>query len=236
MAFKSVLRRSALITVSAASAVALAACGAGQISQTANQHPAVDGAMNGGEDAAGKGAENTNSALGFVNIRDAHILVDPEAGTAGLKFSASNQQRATESVYKLKSVTVEGIGEVELKKVAETPSFAKAAKGDKSLPRECQIVAGPKSVIDPLAESIIDPLTKTPKDNTGCIAYYTNELDPATLVGDKSSAAGQNREATFQFTDPQGQTNTYDLDITISADILEAGAPNRGADGMIESK
>lgn len=228
MAFKSVLRRSALITVSAASAVALAACGAGQISQTANQHPAVDGAMNGGEDAAGKGAENTNSALGFVNIRDAHILVDPEAGTAGLKFSASNQQRATESVYKLKSVTVEGIGEVELKKVAETPSFAKAAKGDKSLPRECQIVAGPKSVIDPLA--------KTAKDNTGCIAYYTNELDPATLVGDKSNAAGQNREATFEFTDPQGQTNTYDLDITISADILEAGAPNRGADGMIESK
>ena len=228
MAFKSVLRRSALITVSAASAVALAACGAGQISQTANQHPAVDGAMNGGEDAAGKGAENTNSALGFVNIRDAHILVDPEAGTAGLKFSASNQQRATESVYKLKSVTVEGIGEVELKKVAETPSFAKAAKGDKSLPRECQIVAGPKSVIDPLA--------KTAKDNTGCIAYYTNELDPATLVGDKSSAAGQNREATFEFTDPQGNTNTYDLDITVSADILEAGAPNRGADGMIETK
>ncbi|MCQ9350712.1 hypothetical protein [Corynebacterium sp. 5QC2CO] len=228
MAFKSVLRRSALITVSAASAVALAACGAGQISQTANQHPAVDGAMNGGEDAAGKGAENTNSALGFVNIRDAHILVDPEAGTAGLKFSASNQQRATESVYKLKSVTVEGIGEVELKKVAETPSFAKAAKGENSLPRECQIVAGPKSVIDPLA--------KTAKDSTGCIAYYTNELDPATLVGGKSSAAGQNREATFEFTDPQGQTNTYDLDITISADILEAGAPNRGADGMIESK
>ena len=224
MAFNSVLRRSALITVSAASAVALAACGAGQISQ----HPAVDGAMNGGEDAAGKGAENTNSALGFVNIRDAHILVDPEAGTAGLKFSASNQQRATESVYTLKSVTVEGIGEVELKKVAETPSFAKAAKGENSLPRECQIVAGPKSVIDPLA--------KTAKDNTGCIAYYTNELDPATLVGDKSSAAGQNREATFEFTDPQGQTNTYDLDITVSADILEAGAPNRGADGMIESK
>lgn len=228
MAFKSVLRRSALVTVSAASAVALAACGAGQISQTANQHPAVDGAMNAGEDAAGKGAENSNSALGFINIRDAHILVDPEAGTAGLKFSASNQQRATESVYKLESITVEGIGEVELKKVAETPSFAKSAKGENSLPRECQIVAGPKSVIDPLA--------KTAKDNAGCIAYYTNELDPATLVGDKSSAAGQNREATFEFTDPQGNTNTYDLDITVSADILEAGAPNRGADGMIETK
>lgn len=233
MAFKSVLRRSALITVSAASAVALAACGAGQISQTANQHPAVDGAMNGGEDAAGKGAENTNSALGFVNIRDAHILVDPEAGTAGLKFSASNQQRATESVYTLKSVTVEGIGEVELKKVAETPSFAKAAKGENSLPRECQIVAGPKSVIDPLAKTAKD---NTGKYNTGCIAYYTNELDPARLVGDKRSAAGQNREATFEFTDPQGNTNTYDLDITVSADILEAGAPNRGADGMIETK
>mgnify|MGYP001759094726 FL=1 len=96
------------------------------------------------------------------------------------------------------------------------------------MPRECQIVAGPKSVIDPLA--------KTAKDNTGCIAYYTNELDPSTLVGDKSSAAGQNREATFEFTDPQGNTNTYDLDITVSADILEAGAPNRGADGMIETK
>lgn len=233
MAFKSVLRRSALITVSAASAVALAACGAGQISQTANQHAAVDGAMNGGEDAAGKGAENTNSALGFVNIRDAHILVDPETGTAGLKFSASNQQRATESVYTLKSITVEGIGEVKLKKVAETPSFAKAAKGENSLPRECQIVAGPKSVIDPLAKTA---KANTDKKNIGCIGYYTNELDPSTLVGDKSSAAGQNREATFEFTDPQGQTNTYDLDITISADILEAGAPNRGADGMIESK
>ncbi|WP_297452889.1 hypothetical protein [uncultured Corynebacterium sp.] len=228
MAFKSVLRRSALITVSAASAVALAACGAGQISQTANQHPAVDGAMNGGDDAAGKGAENTNSALGFVNIRDAHILVDPEAGTAGLKFSASNQQRATESVYKLKSITVEGLGDVQLKKVAETPSFAKSAKGEKSLPRECQIVAGPKSVIDPLA--------KTAKDNTGCIAYYTNELDPETLVGANSSAAGQNRKATFEFTDPQGNANTYDLDITVSADILEAGTPDRGADGAIESK
>lgn len=228
MAFKSVLRRSALVTVSAASAVALAACGAGQISQTANQHPAVDGAMNAGEDAAGKGAENSNSALGFINIRDAHILVDPEASTAGLKFSASNQQRATESVYKLESITIEGIGEVELKKVAETPSFAKSAKGENALPRECQIVAGPKSVIDPLA--------KTAKDNAGCIAYYTNELNPATLVGTNSSAAGQNREATFEFTDPQGNTNTYDLDITVSADILEAGAPNRGADGMIETK
>lgn len=227
MAFKSVLRRSALVTVSAASAIALAACGAGQISQTANQHPAVDGAMNAGKDAAGTGAGDANPALGFINIRDAHILVDPEAGTAGLKFSASNQQRATESVYKLDSVEVEGLGKVKLTKVAETPSFAKAAKGALSLPRECQIVAGP--------DAIIKPLAKNAKEGTGCIAYYTNKLNPTTLVGSNSSAAGQNREATFTFSDPQGNKNSYDLDITISADILEAGQPDRGADGMIES-
>ena len=46
MTLKSVVRRGALATVAAASAVALAACGAGQISQTANQVAAVDGAQN----------------------------------------------------------------------------------------------------------------------------------------------------------------------------------------------
>lgn len=228
MAFKSVLRRSALVTVSAASAVALAACGAGQISQTANQHPAVDGSMNAGKTAAGETSGDANVALGFVNIRDAHILVDPEGGTAALKFSASNQQRATDSAYTLNSVSVEGLGEVRLRQVAKTPSFDKAAENDKSLPRECQIVVGPASVIDPLA--------KTAKENTGCIAYYTNTLDPENLVGSNSSAAGQNRTVTFDFTDPEGNDNSYEMDVTVSADILEAGTADRGEDGMIESK
>ena len=202
-----------LAAVAVASALALTGCSAGQITQTSNQVAAVDGTTAFTEDRE-------------LSVQDATVVL-AEDGQAAVKFTVTNQDRSMKD-HTLKSVTVEGIGEVELKKVAETPSFAKAAKGENSLPRECQIVAGPKSVIDPLA--------KTAKDNTGCIAYYTNELDPATLVGDKSSAAGQNREATFEFTDPQGNTNTYDLDITVSADILEAGAPNRGADGMIETK
>ena len=100
MTLKSVVRRGALATVAAASAVALAACGAGQISQTANQVAAVDG------------AQNVQEAVpGGVAIRDAHIIVDPESGDAALKFSVTNQERSNDAVYTLESVEVEGAGE-----------------------------------------------------------------------------------------------------------------------------
>ncbi|ALA68695.1 hypothetical protein [Corynebacterium lactis] len=227
MAFKSVLRRGSIVAISAASAVVLAACGAGQVSQTADQLPAVDGSLNIGKAEAGKSEAKGNPRIGSVALRDVHVLVDPEGDTAALKFSASNQQRATDSFFTLKSIKVDGVGDVTLKPAGETPSYKEHKKGDKSVPRNCQLVVGPESVIAPLA--------KTAKDNTGCIAYFSNTLNPESLVGEKSSAAAQHRNVTFEFTDKDGAKVTYPLTATVSADILEAGQANRGADGQIET-
>nr|WP_120491768.1 hypothetical protein [Corynebacterium lactis] len=227
MAFKSVLRRGTLIAVSAASAVALAACGAGQVSQTANQLPAVDGSLNVGKAAAGVSEGKGDPRLGSVALRDVHVLVDPEGGTAALKFSASNQQRSTDNYFTLKSINVEGAGTVELKAAGETPAYKEHKKSDKSIARNCQLVVGPESVIAPLA--------KTAKDNPACIAYFTNTLNPASFVGDKSSAAAQNRNVTFEFTDKDGAKVTFPMTATISADILEAGKADRGDNGLIET-
>ena len=89
MTLKSVVRRGALATVAAASAVALAACGAGQISQTANQVAAVDG------------AQNVQEAVpGGVAIRDAHIIVDPESGDAALKFPSPTRARERSRLHR----------------------------------------------------------------------------------------------------------------------------------------
>lgn len=217
MTLKSVVRRGALVAVATATAATLAACGAGQISQTANQVAAVDG------------AQNSQPAIpGGVAIRDAHILVNPEKKTAALKFSASNQERATESVYTLESVEVEGLGNVELTKVSESESFKKLAKGDKSLPRECQMVVDSADNIKQISKGV--------KGNDACIAYYSSNLDSASLVGENGSAAGGNRKATFKVKDAKGKEETIELVVTVSADIVDAGTRDRNDKGLIEEK
>ena len=90
---KSAARRGAIISVTAVSALALASCSAGQITQTADKVAAVDGASASTEDNK-------------VAVRDVTILVEPD-GTAALKFTAVNQGYDTD-VISLESVEVDG--------------------------------------------------------------------------------------------------------------------------------
>ena len=90
---KSAARRGAIISVTAVSALALASCSAGQITQTADKVAAVDGASASTDDNK-------------VAVRDVTILVEPN-GTAALKFTAVNQGYDTD-VISLESVEVDG--------------------------------------------------------------------------------------------------------------------------------
>ncbi len=87
--------RSALaIAVIGAASLGLTACGAGQISQTADQVAAVDGASGHTEDTA-------------VNVRDVTILVT-DSSQASLKFTAVNDEKVGGEAVNLNSVTVDG--------------------------------------------------------------------------------------------------------------------------------
>ncbi|MDK8455515.1 hypothetical protein QP958_08890 [Corynebacterium marquesiae] len=90
---KSAARRGAIISVTAVSALALASCSAGQVTQTADKVAAVDGASASTDDNK-------------VAVRDVTILVEPD-GSAALKFSAVNQGYDTD-VISLESVKVDG--------------------------------------------------------------------------------------------------------------------------------
>ena len=88
------VRRGGAIAVATLSAAALAACSAGQITQTSSQVPAVDGARGGDE------------SLG-VSVQDVTVILDENTADAALKFTAQNQDPSGES-YNLSSVTVDG--------------------------------------------------------------------------------------------------------------------------------
>lgn len=88
---KSTAVRYALTLVAAGSALALTACGAGQISQTADQVAAVNG---------------TAAAEGNVAVRDVSVVVTPDNDVA-LKFTAANLEDKG-SPISLERVTVNG--------------------------------------------------------------------------------------------------------------------------------
>lgn len=119
----SAARRGAIMTVAALSALALASCSAGQISQTSTQEAAVDGA-------------NANSENGEVVVRDVTIHVTEE-GEAGLKFTAINQD-TSHTTHTLESVSIDGT-EVEM----DDPS---------PLERDCVLVADLQEELDKLVE------------------------------------------------------------------------------------
>lgn len=123
-ALKTAARRGAMISVAAASALILASCSAGQISQTANQVAAVDGASADSED-------------GTIAVRDVTIQVTDQ-GETGVKFTAMNLDD-TDTVHMLKSVSVDG-AEVTL-------------TGETELKTNCTIVADIKSELEKLPQS-----------------------------------------------------------------------------------
>lgn len=91
---KSAARRGAVISATALSALALASCSAGQVTQTTDKVIAVDGAHAATED-------------GNVSVQDVTILLEPETGEAALKFTAVNSGYGKDKVT-LKSVDVDG--------------------------------------------------------------------------------------------------------------------------------
>ncbi|AZA10684.1 hypothetical protein CGERO_01750 [Corynebacterium gerontici] len=106
------LKSAALVSGAAFCALALASCGAGQISQTDTQVAAVDGA-------------SANTPDNLVSVRDVTVHVKQD-GKAGLKFTASNQDKGDRD-HTLKSVSVDG------KSVS--------LDGDLTMAPECSLVA-----------------------------------------------------------------------------------------------
>ncbi|MHC9586738.1 hypothetical protein ACQX2P_07325 [Corynebacterium diphtheriae] len=120
---KSAARRGAMISVAAASALALASCSAGQITQTSDQVAAVDGS-------------EIDNANGTIALRDVTISLT-EQGQAGVKFTAINQDNSNKE-HVLKSITVDG---------------TKATiDGNTKLASDCSIVGGIKVEMSRLTE------------------------------------------------------------------------------------
>ncbi|SJM69841.1 hypothetical protein FM102_13475 [Corynebacterium glutamicum] len=133
-------RRGALVTVAAASALALASCSAGQVTQTSSQVAAVDG-------------NQAGSANDPVLVRDVtvHLTTD---GEAGVKFTAINQD-TTHTSHTLESVTVDG-EEVELDDA-------------EPIERNCSLVADIQSELDLIEEPEVGCIqhVATSLDNPG---------------------------------------------------------------------
>lgn len=91
---KPVARRAALAATCGVALMSLAACSAGQISQTANQVAAVDGVEVGGRGEA-------------VVLRDVKIVVEDD-GTRYLVFAAINQDTTRVEDVELEGITVDG--------------------------------------------------------------------------------------------------------------------------------
>lgn len=102
MSLKSAARRGGIASVAALSALALASCSAGQITQTSSQVAAVDGGFADSED-------------GTLAVRDVRVTLDEEGGAA-LKFTAINQDSSMVE-HTLESIDVDG-QELELGDVA----------------------------------------------------------------------------------------------------------------------
>ncbi|MCK7638432.1 hypothetical protein [Corynebacterium pygosceleis] len=117
------VKGAAAALVSVAAALTLSACSSGQISQTASQVAAVDGAR----------AETPD---GKVAVRDVTVEVNGTS-TASLRFTLVNQDTDM-TVHALKSATVDG------EKVT--------LRGETELGRDCSIVAGSREHLDSLPE------------------------------------------------------------------------------------
>lgn len=131
---KSIAARGALVLVAAGSAMALTACGAGQISQTANQVPAVNG---------------TNGNAERVSLRDASLSIGLD-GETYVKFTAGNIEDGAQDV-KLESIKVDGKdvsldGDGTIKPgcnmVTDTPEIIKNL--EKGAKNTCNTYASPK--------------------------------------------------------------------------------------------
>ncbi len=135
---KSAARRGGIVSAAALSALALASCSAGQVTQTSTQVAAVDGAW-------------ADSEGGEVAVRDVTVLVLDD-NSAALKFTAVNQD-PTMTAHTLESVQVDGT-EVELE---NTPALG----------HDCSLVGDSEEGLEGIPETEIGCIeyTATSLDN-----------------------------------------------------------------------
>ncbi|EYT62383.1 hypothetical protein H483_0110955 [Dietzia sp. UCD-THP] len=114
------LRRTALVVLAVGTAVGLSACGAGQVSQTANQVAAVDG----GQGSAGE-----------LHVNDL-VVVLPEEGEARLGFAASFTGTGMGESISLDRIEIDGtqadLGETQ------------------PLERGCSLIVSPAADVEPV--------------------------------------------------------------------------------------
>ncbi|MDO4911607.1 MAG: hypothetical protein Q3972_07670 [Corynebacterium sp.] len=130
----------ALLALTGAAALALGACSAGQVSQTADQVAAVDG-------AAGDTADGT------LGVRDVAIVVDSD-NAAALRFTAFNNEVA-KTTHTLESVTVGGA--------------PVTLNGDTTIDRGCSLFADSAATLEeiPVAEDACINQLETSLSNPG---------------------------------------------------------------------
>ena len=172
-------RRVAVAALAGISAVSLAACSAGQVTQTSDQVAAVDG-------------NSADSANDSVAVRDVTIVLEKN-NAAAVKFTAINQDPKNVD-HILKSVNVAG-DEVEL---ADAPITIKPG---------CSVVAGPASMIDEMSnvKDVCITYVEAPIENIGFAAggnkdvtfsFDTEDITlPATINGVVLEAGTEERNA-----------------------------------------
>jgi hypothetical protein len=183
---KSAARRGGIISAAALSALALASCSAGQVTQTASQVAAVNGAEGTSED-------------GTVAVRDVTVVVDQD-GEAALKFTAVNQD-TTMTEHTLESVDVDG-----------TPVDIESA----TLARGCSLIADSAAGIEatPQSENGCVEYVETSLTNED-FAYAGNvpvtfTFDSGEITVDTTVAAPQLPAGSFH-REP-GAESDYNLD------------------------
>lgn len=152
------VKSAVLLTLAGVGTMVLSACSAGQVSQTADQVAAVDGA------SGGNGKDH-------VVVRDVTIVVDGQ--DAAVKFTAINQDPAG-TKHTLKSVTVDG------QKVNVT--------GDQlTLDGQCSLVADSKegiATIPDAGDAKCIAKATTSFNNTGLAAGGTKDVTFSFDTGD----------------------------------------------------
>ncbi|WP_075727574.1 hypothetical protein [Corynebacterium aquilae] len=179
MSRTAVARRVAVAALVGVSAASLAACSAGQITQTSDQVAAVDG-------------NSANSENNTVAVRDVTVVIE-QNNAAALKFTAVNQDPKNVD-HVLKTVTINDMD-------VDLPGAPIAIKPG------CSLVAGPASMVDemPNTDGVCINYIAVPVENVGFAAggnqNVTFEFDsgnlelPATVNGVVLPAGVEERNA-----------------------------------------
>lgn len=211
---KTAVSRCGLAVLALGSAVALTACGAGQISQTANQVAAVDGGA-------------ANSENGYITLRD--VTVHPQDGSTpgAVKFSAANSDPSGKAVN-LKSITVDNT-KVTLDGSTELPAtcslIGDSAEAIKAMGGsvEATTAAASSSAAASSTTTAAATTTVSIEQADNCVSYLTTSFEG-------TATAGTSLKVTFTF-----DSDTITVDAPVAAATPESGTHPDTNSGTKES-